>query len=1549
MPSPWASSPRAPRRPNPSPIAAVVQVTVIPVARAAAIVRELFPHVRVRTDGHANALVVVGSPEDVQSVRTVVSGVDVKNPTQPVVQVIQLHVLKPQEVVEKVGPLFPNASVRTASKTSVLVRATALDSSQIQALISSLDVPPASAAPSTPSPGRIGEGALARFHTRVLPQPGIPKAGPPMPARPHAPSGIAAMGAALRRTPTRRAKTLSTTLVQVGSTPSTTGINRYWRYEEGAIPGIGKDMLNVGTGNLVVQSDDLDVPERGIDLAFRRTYNSTLFVQRDWNAAGTSDDGAPTPGMYGQGWTNTFDAHLAQNSAGGISVFDIDGARYDYTPGTGGCYTPPAGMHATLCSDGGYGYYWQKKSGTLYHFYTSDVTQLPAGEAAYAGRLYMIFGRNYTNWIRLTYEWANSDSSTSANLRTIAVSHADGQQLLLNFAPNPNDPSVTLLMSITRPGESTPAIFYTYDSANDLQTVTLPSNGSANSTYDYGYAGPGLLAWAASPRWTTGSWGSEGGYVNFIYTSGGQLTTVYQEGIANFAPGDGTGTVLQPSLPTGNQNISSTFYQYGSSQTQMTDTDGHATTWQYDSLGRVTQTQAWTGAPNNLWLTTLASWDTNDNLIASTDARGNETDYGYDANGNTRWVQQPQVATNVGTIRPTARYAYDQFNNLVAYCDPSYVAQTGVTTCSATSGATYYTYDYSDSAEPYGKLASSTTPMGYQTTYTYDTYGMPLTATGVGIVQADGTTLTPTQTFTYNPTGTLASYSKGGGIWRLTYDGLNRQTSVIDPDPGSPTSCTWYNSDGTVSSTEGPTQQAVVPGSGQCNPLGTPGTYASSNTYDADGNVLTATVYRGTKNEIATTQNWYDGSDRLIEVQEPYESALTPGMVPFQAGNENDFYPYPWRTRYLYDLSQGGTQIFNGTVFAAHGNLFETQSYLGSSTSTPNTAPHWEPIHGQAFDTLDRLADKMTTAVCPNQYSSGIGPVLCASTVEHTISTYDGNGEYGLLTEIENADGSSLTNAAYDNDGHLTSQTQASAANPGAMPYRTYLYDADGRPTSIQNAVGTQTWQYDQDGRVQQTTEPTTLQNYATISYGYYPNGLRSSMQLAPSGASAYTQSYDYGPDLALKAQTFAGDGQNYAFAWSYTSAGRLLAFSAPGQSQTFTYDGYGRVSGLTFPGAAGSPISNTAYTYDAAGEKLGYSQNGANPTTRFDYNLRGELVGSFNVPGVAMPTIQQSANGHLVGTSGTLEAGGNYDSDWDARSGALLGPDPRVDTNNQTYMSVFSNGSASYDVRGDLAGTTQTGTVRWTNTGGGACSATETIATPYSYDVENHTTGHGNNTMLAVNQTGLLCLESAPRPQEFGESYAWGPNGHPVELTDTYTGGPVNDMNGRTNYEYVHWDGASVAYTSFNDVPPPGYTAVPAGIDRVFIGNFAVYYPSSYPGGSALVVTPRDETGMALQSNGGPFNPACHTNLVGVPIDVVVCQPRLDGYSMGITTIQGVRSYDPGSAQWTTPDAYAGDIHDPMSQQPYMWNNNNPMQYSDPSGYVTAEVFSSNETTRRA
>ncbi|HET9095875.1 MAG TPA: secretin N-terminal domain-containing protein, partial [Candidatus Baltobacteraceae bacterium] len=66
--------------PAPPAQAAVINLSVISAARAAATLRALFPRARIRVDAHANAVVVVASPDDVQQMRTVIQGIDVRNP-----------------------------------------------------------------------------------------------------------------------------------------------------------------------------------------------------------------------------------------------------------------------------------------------------------------------------------------------------------------------------------------------------------------------------------------------------------------------------------------------------------------------------------------------------------------------------------------------------------------------------------------------------------------------------------------------------------------------------------------------------------------------------------------------------------------------------------------------------------------------------------------------------------------------------------------------------------------------------------------------------------------------------------------------------------------------------------------------------------------------------------------------------------------------------------------------------------------------------------------------------------------------------------------------------------------------------------------------------------------------------------------------------------------------------------------------------------------------------------------------------------------------------
>ncbi len=67
-----------------------------------------------------------------------------------------------------------------------------------------------------------------------------------------------------------------------------------------------------------------------------------------------------------------------------------------------------------------------------------------------------------------------------------------------------------------------------------------------------------------------------------------------------------------------------------------------------------------------------------------------------------------------------------------------------------------------------------------------------------------------------------------------------------------------------------------------------------------------------------------------------------------------------------------------------------------------------------------------------------------------------------------------------------------------------------------------------------------------------------------------------------------------------------------------------------------------------------------------------------------------------------------------------------------------------------------------------------------------------------------------------------------------------------------------------------------------------------------------------------------------------VLGMPHGDGFTDGFNTIQGVRSFDGQIGSWTTPDAYSGEVNDPMSQKSYVWNRGNSVSYSDPSGYWT-------------
>jgi YD repeat-containing protein len=1358
--------------------------------------------------------------------------------------------------------------------------------------------------------------------------------------------------------------------------PATTGVNRWWDYEEGTIPGVGTYMANVGTGNLIIQATDMDVPERGLDLAFRRTYNSQSLHDAE------NDDGS-VQSSFGDGWTSTFDAHLGASGgttngvANVVSVYDIDGARYDYTlsdVGSGGnaSYTPPAGMQGTTLNfDGSCGMYWTKKTGTQYAFYAPWVTACnKTTDTGSFGRLIDIFGRNSNNWIHLAYSWVNNNDSTSDNLSEIQVNHSDGQSVLLNFeyfsgSPHPE------LQKLTRPDGS--VITYTYDATvgTHLVGVTLPGHslvaGGAVVAIQsqYQYRSNWLPEYVCSPRYIVAQNASlnDGGCTLFSFAStdingvtNNDVTGAWDWVWANFAPSDGTNTALQPGLNSGYYYVDNRTFSYESYpssnstwQTTMTDTDGHTTRYFVDAEGRLNQTDAWVGSSFTNWLITYETWDRNNDRVSSVDARDYETDYAYDANGNTIAVALPAVTTSAGAIRPTSTYTYDVYNNLLSFCDAVYNTSNSwynpsnpppaCPTSGIGAGYTVYNWNEGDTNETYGYLTDTYTPLGYHRSIAYSQaiqggdFGLPTSVAGASYTQDDGTVRTPSQAFTYDSNGNLATYNKGNGVWSLVYDSLNRMIVVTDPDNVTAYRC--YYPDSSLQYTESAAQHAADGTPSGC--LATSPSAAVAYTYDADGDLLTETRHY----DCASTQScaagviqkFYDGSDRLVEAIEPtndqtYNSGSATGVVPDVT---------PWLTRYIYDLTQGGTvSMQGGPTFSAYGNLFKTQRYIPGGFVTLNAvtfaaenasggalpAAAWTDVGGTAFDALDRK-------ISSYQYSSN-------GIATHSYS-YDTNASYyGLLASEQTPVGDTKT-YQYDADNQTSSISFTLGSNSDSTytAGRQYIYDPDGDVAQVGNPqFGNYVYGYDANRELISVAEPMggsgipgaavansgTLSAQSTYTYAYYGDGLASS--LGVSGGATFSESYDYRADGLQSNATYSSTGGSITR--SYSNAGRLLTRQDPSGIDSYSYDSDGRLSTAAVPSS-----SSSSYQYDLEGEPLQFTRS---------------------IPGASSPQtvqMQYTASGELDFDSNDVEGESLIYLD-----GAPIVPGNAMTYNGLTYWNAGSIDPVNLRVTGQVLENAN-GSIYETAQGttfdaSGRLTQRENWTTPnallksfhlwpaavYTYDAEDHLT-----YQISSGATGSFSND---------EYLYWGPAGHPL------TGG-----SGSTpTYRAYHWSGNGLLFTSLSSGSVNDYKL---GIDGDYLAADALQ--------SGAVYFDRDQRGRAVQSHwSSGYSPVCQAageywqSNVACPyllsgnsgsgqmpefytsgFGPIMTYYRQDGVTDSYLGLQGARDYDPAVGQWTTPDAYAGDIFDPMSQAKYMWNNNNPIAYSDPSGYVVICADSAN------
>ncbi|GEM_PF-928601 len=998
-----------------------------------------------------------------------------------------------------------------------------------------------------------------------------------LPARPgiSPPVRIISVPGQLARPDLRTAQGSRSALDVTLGAPSSTGINPWWAYEQDSIPGLGRFMVNVANSrNLVVQSDDMDVPHRWLEAAFRRTYNS--MSQHDF----ANTDGS-VPSNFGNGWTNTFDAHLAVNSGAngtyGITVFDIDGTRYDYTPtdSTGNTLAPPHGVHATLVPDTTKcTYYWTKKDGTQYHFKTPvTAAGKPCAVAARfrgtAGRPLQIYGRNAFAQLNFTYSWDGGVASSASTLNALQIA-VDGVSNVatLTFSDFGGSCSPVqryrLLSSLQWANGTT--TYYKYDCSGNLTEVDKPNNfsqtavcavGGSNCLKErYAYGASHFLTAAAGGRWSGTltdpnnlATGTDGGYIVFNPVAGSSsIASAQFVGVANPQIPDGYSTGPIQSTPPGVTTWRTAYFDQAGTTTTWHDTEGHQTAYAFDSVGRVVQMTHSTGSTT---LTVNRGFDVDNNLTYETDYRNNRTDYAYDVYGNQIARADPAVTAVVNgtaqTIRPTVLYTYDGYENIVSYCNPTWSATNsknwdGVSTpaaCPTTPGTAGApgpdVYRFSDqtghAAEPYGELTDSYATNGYHTHYTYSGTSEGGTGGNAGLDFGSATTVagdavqngqfSPSQQYVYDAMGQIVCANKGQGWGIVAYDQQERKIAAGDPDDASMTNVSCPKSPGLPGSTI--VQRMTYFPDGRLATSQTPSeAVAGTSTafaYDLDNDTSTVTHHFG--GVAGVTRNWYDADDRLVEVLQPRDSS--------------DYYAYPWLTRYFYDLTQNGTvAIGTATGLKAYGNEFKNQVYISPSPS--GGSDPWTDSQGQTFDAVDRPTSSWEPAV------------LSASPIMNNYYDQPGslNGEqqrFGLISQTTSASGETSM-MHYDAMRRLVEKDYNTST-----PQAKLTYDPESRIADRYEAgVGDEVIQFDALGNAASVTTPPMGAETAatTVSYGYLPNGWRSSVGVSGSGLNtSQLLAYQYRNDGKLTQATVNLNGVE-TFTYGYTAAGRRQTMTDP-------------------------------------------------------------------------------------------------------------------------------------------------------------------------------------------------------------------------------------------------------------------------------------------------------------------------------------------------------------------------------------------------------------------
>jgi RHS repeat-associated protein len=766
------------------------------------------------------------------------------------------------------------------------------------------------------------------------------------------------------------------------------------------------------------------------------------------------------------------------------------------------------------------------------------------------------------------------DITGSPNL--ITITDPNGNSYKYKMSLSTSGTGAMLLTGVQRPS-STGAdnVQIAYDASNKVSSV---NNNGVLWTYAYGMSGTTGTTTVSNPQ--------------------GVFLTVSYDTTLGFAR----------SMKDGLNRTTSYDYDSSGRVTSITAPEGNKTLFAYDARGNVTTTTniaKGASAPNivtsAIYPVTCANPFTCNKPTATVDAKGNQTDYGYDpATGFTTSVTLP--APSAGGVRPQTRNSYmsqqayykNAAGAIVASGQPiTLLASTSecqtTPSCAGTSDEVKITYSY-----------------GAQAAGVANNLQLVTTSAGAG-----NGSLTATSTFAYDIVGNRISVDgplpSTADTTVTRYDVGRRIIGTVSADPDGASALKHRAQRFSYDADDQLTVREIGTVNDQSNASWA--AFASSQqittSFDANSrkikDLVTAsgTIY-------GVTQFSYDNVGRLecatVRLNSAVWNALPASACTAQTVGTSGADRI---SKTIYDVANQVTQVQSALGTAAQQNILQTFNPNGTQATLTDGKGNKTTF---IYDGFDRPME--THYPLPNSpgQSSGSG-----SSADYEGVQRDANGN----VTVRRTRAGHIISYAYDNLNRPTFKDVPTIAYEerdvtyaydllGRLKSATkddgfasnFTYDALGRKLSEGNGLGVIFFNYDIAGRRTQLThgdgfhvtynylvtgETTAIREAGGIALGTYAYddlGRRTSLTRGNGTVTSYA--YDPASRLTSLIQDFAGTAQDVTSSFTYNSASQIGSRTRSNDFYAFT----GITAGFTRPYTNNvlnqhTSVGPTSYAYD--------------------------------------------------------------------------------------------------------------------------------------------------------------------------------------------------------------------------------------------------------------------------------------------------------------------------------------------------------------------------------